>query len=113
LRPTLSKGETNQPEKERDQHRQHRELDGHRQLFDQHGADRQPGAHRGAEVTVYQGFQPDGVLHRNRIIEAIFLPKILDDLRVALFTGQRQRRITGQQLLQSEHHHRHQQQCRQ
>ena len=102
-----------QPDKQRDEHRQRRKLDGHRQFFGQHGADRQPGAHRGAEVTLRQGFQPDGVLHRHRIVEAIFLPQIFDDLGVALLAGQRHRRIAGQQLLQAEHHHRHQQQCRQ
>ena len=52
------------------------------------------------------------VLHRDRLIEPILLADLLDHLGVAVLARHDQRGIAGQQLLQREDQHRHEEQRR-
>jgi hypothetical protein len=67
-----------------DPHGHERQLDGDRQLLQDGLGDRQLGADRDPEIADENIAEPVGVLHRQRLVEPIFLADELDHLRVAL-----------------------------
>ena len=100
-------------DQERDRHRHDGELERHRQLLQDQLHHRLLQPHRLAEVAGEHALDPVQVLDRDRLIEAVLAPDLLDHRRVALLARHDQRRIAGQELLQREDDHRHEEQRRQ
>ena len=101
------------PIRERDRHRHDGELERHRKLLQDQLHHRLFQPHRLAEVAGEHALDPVQVLDRDRLIEAVLAPDLLDHRRVALLARHDQRRIAGQELLQREDDHRHEEQRRQ
>ncbi len=99
-------------DQERDHDRHRGELDRHRQLLRDQFAHRHLVAQRLAEVARQHALDPVDVLDRHRLIEPVLLADLFDHFGIALLARHHQRRIAGQQLLQREDQHRHEEQCR-
>ena len=94
-------------DRERDDDRQERELERHRQLLEDELEHRLAQAHRFAQVSLYDAPYPVAVPHGQRIVEMELLVEVGHDAGIAVLAGEHQRRIAGQQLLQAEDQHRH------
>jgi hypothetical protein len=100
-------------DQQRNQHRQHCQLDRHGEFLQDQFQHRLLAANRLAEIALHHTGHPVEVAHRQRLIEVHLLAKVGDDIGVLLLAGEHDGRITGQQLLQPEDQHRHEQQRRQ
>ncbi len=75
-------------------------------------ADRNLDAHGFAEIADEHALHPIEILNGERLIEPIFPPDLLNDFGIALLAGHHQSRIAGQELLQREDDHGHEEQRR-
>ena len=64
---------------ERDRHRQHRELDRHRQLLDDQVEHRLLRPHRLAKIAAQRRRRPSAVAHRQRLVEVELFAQVGDD----------------------------------
>jgi len=98
---------------QRDQHRHAGQLDRHRQLLQHQLEHLLLRAQRFAQVAAQHTTHPVRISNRQRFVEVQLGAQVGDDVRVLVLAGQDLGRIAGQQLLQAEDQHRHEQQRRQ
>ena len=101
-----------EPNRERDDNRQQRELERDRQFFEDEIEHRLLDAHRFAQIALEHAAGPVQVADRKRIVQMQLLVQVRDDARIPVFARENDRRVSGQQLLQAENQDRDEEQSR-